>query len=357
MTRVFTYTLAVLIGLTALPGAAVAQVYPERIAIKAKARTAIESAFAYQGRTRDDNREEQTERITKVLRLGQNGGLDLGNIFGDITVVRGSGTDATIEIVKTARGRDVADAKELLQIVQVDITERNGRAEVKTRYPSGDEARRNNRRNVNVSVAYTVSAPPGTRLSINSISGDIKVTDIKGDLNASTISGDVRISGAGRVGTVKTISGTVEVTDAQIDGAMESSSVSGDVLLRRVTARSIDAGSVSGNIKLDDAQCERVSAHSTSGSVWFGGTLARSGRYELKSFSGEVRVVLAGNTGFEVQANSFSGEVRTDVPITTHGNTQPNRRGRRTVLNGTYGDGSAVLDLTTFSGSIVISKK
>ena len=166
----------------------------------------------------------------------------------------------------------------------------------------------------------------------------------------------MRISGAGHVGSVKTISGTVEIVDAQVDGALDSSSVSGDVLLRRVNARRIDAGSVSGNVKLEDVQCERVSGHSTSGGVWFSGPLARSGRYELKSFSGEVRIVLTGTTGFEVQANSFSGEVRSDVPITTHG-TDPNRRGRRTILNGTYGDGSAVLDLTTFSGSIVISKK
>ena len=341
-----------------LPGPVAAQVYPERLAIKVKARTVVDAAYAYQRRSREDNdREEQTERITKVLRLGPNGALELGNIAGDITVTRGNGADATIEIVKTARGRDMADAKEMLQLVQVDVTERNGRAEVKTQYPNGDQARRSNRRNMNVSVAYTVTAPAGTRLSINSISGDVKVTDIKGELSASTISGDVRISGAGRLGAVKTISGSVEVDDAQVDGPMESSSVSGDVVIRRVTARRLDAGSVSGNIKLEDLQCERVTGQTTSGNVAFSGALARSGRYELKSFSGEVRIVLSGNTGFEVQANSFSGEVRTDVAITTHGTTEPTRRGRRTVLNGTYGDGSAVLDLTTFSGSIVISKK
>ena len=354
MNRLLTYTLTALVALAAAPGAADAQVYPERLVIRAKVAAA---AAAYQRRTRDDdNREEQTERTTKVVHLGASGGLDLGNIAGDITVVRGSGTDATSDIVKTAHGRDVADAKALLQLVQVEVTERNGRAEVKTRYPNGDDARRNNRRNINVSVAYTVTAPAGARLSITSISGDVKVTDIKGDLSASTISGDVRITGAGHVGSVKTISGTVEIVDAQVDGALDSSSVSGDVLLRRVNARRIDAGSVSGNVKLEDVQCERVTGHSTSGGVWFSGPLARSGRYELKSFSGEVRIVLTGTTGFEVQANSFSGEVRSDVPITTHG-TDPNRRGHRTILNGTYGDGSAVLDLTTFSGSIVISKK
>jgi hypothetical protein len=354
MKRLLAIVVTVVAAVVFLPDAARAQVYPERVSIAVKARAIVEAAHAYQRRSRDDNREEQTERTTKVIKLGADGALALGNIAGDISVTRGGGTDATIEIVKTARGRTPQEAKEFLALVPVEIVERNGRAEVKTRYPNSEG---NSRRNINVSVAYTVTAPAGTRVSVESISGNIRVTDIKGDLNANSISGDLRISGAGRIGTAKTISGTVEISETQADGTVAGSSVSGDVVFRRVTARRMDGVSVSGNIKLEDVQCERVSAQTTSGSVAFSGTLARSGRYELKSFSGEVRLFLSGNTGFEVDANSFSGEVRTDIPITTHGTPAPNRRGRHTTLSGTYGDGAAVLDLTTFSGSIVISKK
>jgi hypothetical protein len=355
MTRAFTHVLAGLVALTALPGTASAQVYPERVAVTMKAR-ALAVARAYQGRDRDQNREEQTERTTKVLKLGPDGMLALGNIAGDITVTRAGGSDVTLDIVKTARGRTPDDARELLKLVPVEITERANRADVKTVYPTGEEQRRNNRRNINVSVAYTVAAPAGTRITITSISGGIKVTDIKGDINANSISGDVRISGAGRIGAAKTISGTVEIVETQGDGPVAGSSVSGDVIMRRVTARRLDAGSVSGNIKLEDVQCDRVSGGTTSGNVWFAGTLARNGRYEFNSFSGEVRVALSGNTGFEVDANSFSGDVRTDLPITTRG-ASSSGRGPRKTLSGTYGDGAAVLDLTTFSGSIVISKR
>jgi hypothetical protein len=357
MNRLFRETLAALIALAAVPGAAGAQVYPERMAIAEKARTLVEAAHAYQRRTRDDNREEQTERTTKVVRLGADGVLALGNISGDITISRAGGADTTIDVVKTARARTSEEAKDMLKLVTVEIGERNGRADVRAHYPGGGEQGRTGRRNVNVSVAYTVSAPAGTRISVETISGSVKVSDIKGDVNANSISGDVRISGAGRIGTAKSISGTVEISDTQADGPVGGSSVSGDVVFRRVTARRMDAGSVSGNIKIEDALCERVSAWTTSGSVWFAGALAHSGHYELKSFSGEVRVLLAGNTGFEVNASSFSGEVRTDLPITARGNNPPNRRGRHTALSGAYGDGAAVLDLTTFSGSIVISRR
>jgi DUF4097 and DUF4098 domain-containing protein YvlB len=236
------------------------------------------------------------------------------------------------------------------------VTERNGRAEVKTHYPNGDE-RRNNRRNVNVSVAYNVTAPAGSRIGAESISGNIKITDIKGDVSASTISGDVRITGGSHIGTARSISGSVQIEEVKTDGSIEASTVSGDVRLHHVTARRLSGGSVSGDVKLEDVETDNVTAHSTSGNISFAGPLAKNGRYELKSFSGEVRLALTGNTGFEVDANTFSGDLRSDLPITTHGTTDTNRHGRRTVLHGTYGDGSAVLDITTFSGSVVIARR
>jgi DUF4097 and DUF4098 domain-containing protein YvlB len=311
----------------------------------------VRRADAYQRR---DDREEKVERYTKTVRIGANGELDVSNIAGDITVSRGSGTDVSIEVIKTAHARSAEEANSLLPLVQVEINERAGRAEVRTQYPNSDDTRRNNRRNINVSVVYNITAPAGTRLTAKSISGNLKVTDIKGEVAAESISGNVQIGGSGRVGTAKSVSGNVEVTDTQIDGTLEASSISGDVVLRHLTARRIDTSTVSGDVRIEDAQCERVDAQSISGAVTFGGPLAKSGRYSLKSHSGEVHVTIASGAGFEVEASSFSGDVRSDLPITTHGASD---RGRHRVLTGTYGDGSAILELTTFSGEIVIAKR
>jgi DUF4097 and DUF4098 domain-containing protein YvlB len=329
------------------PWTAGAQVYPERIAVKARA-----AAVAYQRRARDDNREEQTERTTKTFKLGSDGSLDLGNIAGDITITRGGGSDATVEIVKTAQARSASDAKAQLDLVTVDIAERAGRAEIKTHYPNQMHG------NVSVSVAYNVTAPSGTRVTANSISGNVKIADIKGDIGANTISGDVTISGANRINVAKTISGTIVISDVKTDGGIDASTISGDVHLRHVSARRIGGGTVSGEIRLEDVETQNVSAHSTSGGISFSGALAEKGRYELKAFSGDVRLTLSGKTGFEVDANTFSGDIRTDFSLTTHGTADAGRRGpRRTTLRGTSGDGGAVINITTFSGSIVIAKK
>jgi len=340
------FTLAAL----ATPAApAAAQMLPERIHAIINDRVEMVRTARYQ-----QGREEQTSRETKTVKIGADGELSLSNIAGDIVVTRGNGGDATIDIVKSARARTADEAREMLGLVNVTVTERAGRAEVKTVYPPGDEMRRNNRRNINVSVAYTVTAPAGTRLTMNSISGSIRVSDIKGDVSANSISGTVRIANGGRIAAAKSISGDVEIIDTQTDGAIDVQSVSGGVTLRKVSARRIEVGSVSGSVTIQDIQCDRVEAHSVSGGVEFGGTLAKGGRYELNSHSGDVRVVLAGSTGFELEANSFSGNIHSDLPLKLQGSDD---QGRRRSIQGVFGDGSAVLSLTTFSGSVVISRK
>jgi DUF4097 and DUF4098 domain-containing protein YvlB len=325
------------------------QVYPERIRAVARASVEVAKVERYQRR----DREEQTEHFTKTVRIGANGQIDISNIAGDITITRGGGSDATIEVVKTSRGRSVEDARSMLPLVRVDINERGGRVEVRTHYPDDDERRINNRRNINVSVAYTIRVPGETGVRAESISGNINVRDLRGELTLSSISGNIGIANGGRITQAKSISGNVEISSTEIDSASNISSVSGNVTVRSLKARRLDLASVSGNIIVDDVTCDRVQAQTTSGNVDFRGTLVRGGRYDLQSHSGEVHVGVMGDTGFELDASSFSGQVRSDLPIAIQGG-----RGReRRVQRGTYGDGSAVLHLTTFSGNIAITKR
>ena len=300
---------------------------------------------------RQDGR-EQTERTTRTFRGGQE--LFLSNVAGDINITRG-GNEITVEIIETARGRDDADAKEMLQLVEVEVVERNNRVEVRTRYPQGDEMRRNNRRNVNVWVVYNVTAPAGSRVRATSVSGSVMAKDIRGEVSAESVSGTVRIINGGRVASAKSISGNVEVIESEIDGSLSASTASGSVVLRKVKARQVEAGSISGDVVLEDVDAQQVEGQTVSGSVKFGGALARGGRYEFTSHSGSVTAALGGNAGFEIEATSFSGSIRSDFSFPTSGD--PERGRSRRSLRGVVGDGSSVVELTTFSGSIVIAKR
>jgi hypothetical protein len=303
---------------------------------------------------RPDERETQTERFTRTVNIGATGELDISNIAGDVVVTRGGGTSATIEVVKTARGATVEEAREMLALVPVEITERGTRAEARTRYPGGDELRRTNRRNIRVSVAFNVSAPEGTRILVKSISGNISARDILGGLTLETVSGNVQIANAGRMANGRSISGDIEVLDTKVEGALEAGTISGTVRLRRLTARSLAVNSVSGNVEIEDVTAERIGAQAISGNIGFAGDLQPNGRYEFTSHSGNIRLALPAGASFQVEATSFSGEINTDIPVTMSGG-QSGRRNR--ALRGTAGSGGASVDLTTFSGTIVITKR
>ncbi len=92
----------------------------------------------------------------------------------------------------------------------------------------------------------------------------------------------------------------------------------------------------------------------------YAGVLARSGRYEFVSHSGDIRLLLSGATGFEVRANSFSGDVRSDIPINRRGGAgAEGGRGGVTPrsIRGAVGDASAMLVLRAFSGNISIARR
>lgn len=140
------------------------------------------------------------------------------------------------------------------------------------------------------------------------------------------------------------------------------STISGTVLGTGLKVKALEAGSVSGDVRLIGSEVERLEARSLSGNIEFDAALAKGGRYEFTSHSGNVRIVLSGTTGFELDADTFSGSVRSDVPVTLRagGRTEQPGGGRRTsnrAIRGSYGDASALLSIRSHSGSVVISKK
>jgi DUF4097 and DUF4098 domain-containing protein YvlB len=324
---------------------------------------------------------EQSERFSKTFRVGPGSSLDVANVSGDVTVTGGSGNEVVINAIKRARDRDPSVAKGQLAKVTIEANERAGRVEVRTAYPEGpaeafgrgeappprggrgDRGMPPGRRligHTEVDVDYTVTVPSGTTCYLRTFAGDIRVINVKGGTRAETTSGNVQASDAGKDVWLKTISGDATLIGAAPDGDVNIGSVNGQVTARNVRARSLEASTISGDVHLTDVTCDRAAVRTFSGSVEFSGTLARNGRYEFKAHSGNVRLALAATPGFEVDAETFSGHIRSDLPVAARAGSgqEPNAwLPQRQTLRGTYGDSSAVLQLRSFSGDIIIAKR
>ena len=303
---------------------------------------------------------EQIDKVTQTFKVGEGSGLDLSHLSGDIRVTGVAGSEIKIEATKRARSRDAAEAKRLLDALRIDINNFNGRVEVRTIYPP----RGGSRNGLSVSVDYVITVPVSATVALKSISGDISVTNVKGEVRAETVSGDVNITQTPNVAIARTISGDVTARDIGTQTTLVLSTVSGTVLGTGLRVRALEAGSVSGDVRLIGSQIERLEAKSVSGNIEFDAPLSKGGRYEFISHSGNVRVLLSGNTGFELDADTFAGSVRSDVPVTLQaiGRQDSNRSGDRRggssrAIRGSYGDASAFLSIRSHSGSVVITKK
>lgn len=290
--------------------------------------------------------QDQTEKFSKTVPFPKGGAFDLSNISGNIVITGGAGDQVVIDAVK--RGKTAED----LKAVQIEVTTTANRVEVRTRYPQ-------ERRNINTSVDYTVSLPRGAGVNARSVSGDMKVSNVDGALRVETVSGNVAVTSAAQLEGAKTVSGDVTVETAGSAGDMSAASVSGSVKLRAVKAKGIDTNSVSGDVSLTDVTCDRAKANSISGAITFDGPLAKGGRYMLQSHSGDVTVRLVGASGFELNASTFSGDITSAVELTAKVGGESGRQGRPhgESMRGVYGDGGAILELSSFSGDIRIVKK
>jgi len=369
MTRTFTMTVAIGALLLALPGRADAQ----RVQIDVTATSDLGrelrdvirevtkglteglgglSALANdggawsQGNSRNWSRQVD-DRQTRMLAIGAAGAIEIKNLSGNVKVTAGSGRDATVEIVRHARGRTDADARLGLERVKADIQVSGSRAVIRADYANERQS------TYSVSIDMIISAPVGTRVSINSVSGDIAVSGVKGELSVKTISGDVTLTNVGTVLDAKTASGSVTITGAAGDSALEVEAISGDLTLKQVKARSIKASTVSGNISASDISCETATFNALSGDASFAGDLAKNGRYEITSHSGDVHFTPTGPLGYSLSASSFGGDIHPPAGFQPDATASKRRR----TVSGKVGDGSATVNLQTFSGDITIGAR
>lgn len=305
---------------------------------------------AQQGRGRFGRGPEYTEAFSRTVRLGRSGTFDLQNVSGDITVTGGGGDDVRIEATKRVRHPNESEARAVLSEIQIQVAERSGRVEVRTEYPR--------RRNWSGGVDFTVSVPRDASVALRTVSGTVKVTSINGELRVDSVSGDIITSATKKLRAAKTVSGDLQITDAEAD-EFSASTVSGDVIVNKLKAGGFDAQSVSADLRLTDVEVDHATMRSVSGDIEYAGRLARNGRYQFQSHSGDVRVTPADGRGFSIEASTFSGDVRSDYALSlqsTPGNSLV-PGGRNRSIRGTSGDGSASLMLQSFSGDITIVKR
>jgi hypothetical protein len=295
---------------------------------------------------------EITETVTRSFKVGQNGSIEIFNLAGPVIVVGGPGDTIVVTAVKRARASEDNDARAQLAAIDIDTVDSGGRVEVRT-------VVRGKVKHLRTWVDYSVTVPYGTAVSARALAGDIKVSKVKGEVQIESTSGSVEAMGTPQLVRVKTLSGDVLIVDAASTGALAASTVSGRLVAKGVKAPSLELTTISGDLLLVNTATDRAQIRTVSGTLEFVGALAKNGRYEFNSHAGDIRLKLAKLPGFELAAKTFSGEFRSELALTMDDSSPdhhplPPGVPRRRDVRGVFGDGSALILVKTFSGSVVV---
>lgn len=291
--------------------------------------------------------EKFEERFEKTEALAMNGKLYLSNVSGQIEVATWKNAQVKVEALKTSKAGSLAKAKENAAEVTIEVTKEGDLVRVETKYPKrrggfwgGDS--------INVSVDYKIWVPEMAAVELKSVSGDVRIAPIGGKAKVNCVSGNVDLLGAAGA-EIDLVSG--ELTLENIAGDAYVKAVSGNITAIKVMG-SIEVEAVSGEIDLRDvSEAQTVNAKSVSGNITYIGKIKMGGRYELKAHSGDVRMTLPADSAFDLDANTFSGDIDIDFEIQVVGKISPRE------VHGTVGKGGATVVLKCFSGNVDLKKR
>jgi len=190
--------------------------------------------------------------------------------------------------------------------------------------------------------------PRGVQLEVSAVSAEVEIRGISGSrLEAETVSGSLVLSDSapGKL-ELSTVSGALRAdTGAE---AIQLESVSGELRVVASRARTLRAETVSGDLEVELAQpAQDLRLETVSGSARLVGGPAPGGSLRAETLSGRLRLELPAGTSARISAESFSGRIRSAV-----GEVEKAEFGPGSSLSGQIGEGSARIQLETFSGDL-----
>jgi len=228
-----------------------------------------------------------------VLAAGQT--LEVKGVNGSIRAIESASADVELTAERHGRRNNPSD-------VRIELVPHAGGLTICAVYPSPDANKpneckpgkegRNNVRNNDVQVDFTVRVPKGVHLAAHTVNGGVDARGIQADVSAHSVNGKI-------------------VVDAK------------------------------GNVQ----------AHTVNGGITAAmGDTSWTGTREFHTVNGGIIVELPATASTDFQATTVNGHIESDFPIMVRGKIDSRR------LSGTLGSGGRELKLTTVNGSIKIRR-
>lgn len=249
---------------------------------------------------------------------------------GSVKVEHGSEGKISITMKFNVRTGDRAGAVKLLQRLKEDPPVIRGGDKVRLgeldqyTLPTGGFL------SSSISIDVEIKVPDGTTLDIQTNSGDLSVSRLKGRLKADLNGGSA---------SVKNFEGKLDLATAY--GRFELAHVRGETKLE----------SANGSVFIRDLRGD-LTVFTKKALIELDSEISSGARWHIETDSGDISVVLPHDANFLIYARTKSGQIKMDFPVTTTG------------LRGEWGLAGQVgpktdtrVEIATQSGKIEIGRK
>jgi Putative adhesin len=204
-----------------------------------------------------------------------------------------------------------------------------------------------------------LDVPRDATLFFKSENGEFDIDGVA-EAHIESQHGPIHIRRATRAIEATTIDGDVLLEDSSGRVRLESFGGSVEAVNVSKTAESdfFRAKTISNDVVLENVSHSRVEASTISGEVIMRGPLARAGRYDLRTTSGDITLTMPVDSSFQLIAKvSEGGEIVTDFPLKYAGGISSTGLLASGRMVGTHGKGDATINLVSFNGTLRLRKQ
>ena len=255
-----------------------------------------------------------------TVAVPQGSRLRLQNQGGDVTIKTWDRSQIRIQAAHSSRSTVEVEVRG--QVVEIEAKGRRGPSSV---------------------VDYQLTVPAWMALDIGGMYAEVSIDGTKAPVKVETLEGNISLRGGSETVTLTTVNGRIDVTGAR--GRVELHAVSEGITVTDLVGGELVVESVSGDIDLRRIDAKSVDAQTISGEVIYEGRIADAGSYSLLTHSGDVTLAIAETTNASISVVTGSGEVSSSFSL----KAERTSRRRNTYRMGT---GSANVEVETFSGDV-----
>jgi len=219
------------------------------------------------------------------------------NLLGRV-IIRGTAATGQVHIIAEKR----APSAEALSRLRVHYTAfESGEVAVDTRVELGGRER--SLPLAGSGIDLYVEIPADVAIEAKTFGGDVSASGLRAGAKLETTGGRIGISDVHGGVVTRQLRGGQHV-DA-VEGDVDLDGVEGDMELRDLAGGHVDAKLVDGSIRAEDVRSGLVRLVTTTGQIVLIGVIRPGAHYDLRSYTGNVRVVSLGEpAAFELRARS-----------------------------------------------------